>query len=380
MACGSAAKDLVVEMPHRSVFLSHSRGDKPFVDRLASDLERLNVDVWYDKWEISVGDSLIDKISEGIQENDYLAIVLSPRSVGSEWVKRELNAALMRELAERKVVVLPILLEDCEIPILLREKKWADFRTSYDQGFEELLLATSPLSPTAIKDSKNFRTAQYLVAGLSATDDNGTNTLNHAQIRRIYPFRNELRAFTGREERRLLFWSAAAFRAANPNTPAYMSMTTPTWALTAGLETRDYAQWIIDGLPGPLFDHLIQHYRWAKSVISSFPSDTVKRAFLMRQAKQSELPVSMGPVTPDAMRSFLSILAADDPPMFKEHFLANANESSPIQSIVIESSSHLDMPPDESFYFSFLNGAEHLAVSAFLVLARLRRPSRLLKN
>src|SRR6185437_5021087 len=102
-------------MPHRRVFLSHSSGDKPFVDRLAADLERVNVGVWYDKWEIRVGDSLLDKISEGIQRNDYLAIVLSSRSVQSEWVKREVNAALMRELAERRVVVLPLLLEDCEI-------------------------------------------------------------------------------------------------------------------------------------------------------------------------------------------------------------------------------------------------------------------------
>jgi hypothetical protein len=57
-------------MPISKVFLSHSSADKAFVDRLASDLERINVGAWYDKWEIRVGDSLIEKIQEGIDSND----------------------------------------------------------------------------------------------------------------------------------------------------------------------------------------------------------------------------------------------------------------------------------------------------------------------
>jgi hypothetical protein len=139
-------------MPANRVFLSHSSIDRPFVDRLAFDLERVNVGVWYDKWEIRVGDSLIEKISQGIESSDYLAIVLSPDSVKSEWVKREVNAALIRELEEKEVVILPILITDCEIPILLREKKYADFRKSYEDGFEELLFAVSPESPVTTED------------------------------------------------------------------------------------------------------------------------------------------------------------------------------------------------------------------------------------
>jgi hypothetical protein len=65
-------------MPLKKVFLCHSSSDKLFVDRLASDLEKVNIGVWYDKWEIKVGDSLIEKIQEGLENNDYLAIILSP--------------------------------------------------------------------------------------------------------------------------------------------------------------------------------------------------------------------------------------------------------------------------------------------------------------
>lgn len=55
-----------------SLFLSHSSADKTFVEKLAKDLEGVGVNVWFDKWEIKVGDSLTGKIEEGLQANDYL--------------------------------------------------------------------------------------------------------------------------------------------------------------------------------------------------------------------------------------------------------------------------------------------------------------------
>jgi hypothetical protein len=53
------------------------------------------------------------------------------------------------------------MIQDCEVPILLREKKYADFRTSYEEGFDQLLQATSPENPSVIKHSKEFRTAPH---------------------------------------------------------------------------------------------------------------------------------------------------------------------------------------------------------------------------
>lgn len=58
-----------------SLFLSHSSADKTFVEKLAKDLEGVGVNVWFDKWEIKVGDSLTGKIEEGLQANDYLSLL-----------------------------------------------------------------------------------------------------------------------------------------------------------------------------------------------------------------------------------------------------------------------------------------------------------------
>src|ERR1017187_5264835 len=173
-------------MPRKRIFLSHSTSDAPFVDRLASDLERLSIGVWYDKWELRVGDSLLDKIAAGIEVNDYLVIVLTPASVASDWVRLELKAALMRELSEKRVVVLPVLLANCVLPTFLRDKKYDDFRADYEHGFEELLLAAFPESRTGVLRSRDFRNAQYLIAGLTSTDSFGSILLNQVQMRKLY--------------------------------------------------------------------------------------------------------------------------------------------------------------------------------------------------
>lgn len=127
-----------------SAFISYSSKDSEFVERLVNDLSKSRKKVWWDRWEIKIGDSITKKINEGIDRNDYLILVLSPNSVRSAWVEKELNAGLMRELQSRNVVVLPILIADCNIPPLIADKRYADFRSNYGQGLAELLVVIQP--------------------------------------------------------------------------------------------------------------------------------------------------------------------------------------------------------------------------------------------
>ena len=67
-----------------------------------------------------------------------MLIILSKNSVASEWCKKELNSGLMRELEEKRVLVLPCVIDDCEIPLFLREKLYADFRKNPDEAFRQV--------------------------------------------------------------------------------------------------------------------------------------------------------------------------------------------------------------------------------------------------
>lgn len=122
-----------------TIFLSHTSIDKPFVERLAGDLERLGIQVWYDKYEIQVGDSLLAKISEGLRESEYLGIVISKEAWESPWVRAEVSAAWERQMAQGGRFILPIYYRECEIPVLLRDLKYADFRKEYETGFRDLV-------------------------------------------------------------------------------------------------------------------------------------------------------------------------------------------------------------------------------------------------
>src|SRR6185369_12274806 len=112
-----------------TIFLSHNHKDKPFVRQLALELKKRGVKVWLDEAEIKVGDSLIMKIQEGLDEMEYVGAILSNNSVGSAWVEKELETALYQEINGRQVKILPILIDDCKLPSFLVSKAYADFRS-----------------------------------------------------------------------------------------------------------------------------------------------------------------------------------------------------------------------------------------------------------
>jgi hypothetical protein len=45
----------------------------------------------------------------------------------------------MRQLKDRAIRILPVLIEDCDVPLLLDDIKYADFRLDYNKGFTSLL-------------------------------------------------------------------------------------------------------------------------------------------------------------------------------------------------------------------------------------------------
>ncbi|HEC91887.1 MAG TPA: toll/interleukin-1 receptor domain-containing protein, partial [Candidatus Atribacteria bacterium] len=98
-----------------SIFLAHSKKDKKFVDKLARDLRNAGYYVWIDEAEIKVGDSLIEKIREGIDKVSYVGVVISHNSIKSEWVRKEVDIAINQEIEGKRVKVIPILLDNVDL-------------------------------------------------------------------------------------------------------------------------------------------------------------------------------------------------------------------------------------------------------------------------
>lgn len=126
---------------NKTVFLSHNHADKSFVRKLAKDLEAHGVKCWLDEAEMSVGDSLIKKIREGIDNSEYFIVVLSPNSIKAPWVENELDVAMNLQIAGKGIKVLPLMLKDCELPGFLLGKLYGDFQKeeNYIDSFRALL-------------------------------------------------------------------------------------------------------------------------------------------------------------------------------------------------------------------------------------------------
>jgi len=146
----SALVDRLMMVRHKqagkgmTVFISHSSLDKGFARQLSTDLSAFGHDPWLDEWQIKVGESIPEKIATGLEAADYILVVLSANSVTSKWVEREWHAKYWDEVSKGQVAVLPVLLTDCTIPTLLKTKKYADFRSDYNNGLDDILAALQP--------------------------------------------------------------------------------------------------------------------------------------------------------------------------------------------------------------------------------------------
>jgi hypothetical protein len=121
-----------------SVFICCTHSDRKFVERLAGDLRSLGCEVWLDEWKVRVGDSLLKEVGKAITDAKWMVVVLSPAALASEWVNTELRTGLTRELREKNVFVLPVLRKKVALPEFLRDRFYADFTKSYEQGLSIL--------------------------------------------------------------------------------------------------------------------------------------------------------------------------------------------------------------------------------------------------
>lgn len=117
--------DLRAPAPAPKAFLSHASADKErFVMRFALELRRRGLDVWLDRWEMLPGDSLVDKIfEEGIRNAVAVIVVISANSINKPWVREELNAAFVKRVNDGSLL-LPVVLDDVEVPEALRSTVW----------------------------------------------------------------------------------------------------------------------------------------------------------------------------------------------------------------------------------------------------------------
>ena len=147
------------------VFISHASEDKnDFVRPLAEALQKRGLSVWFDEFELKVGDSLRESIDLGLSRSRFGIVVFSPHFFEKEWPQKELNGLVTREMDGTKVI-LPVWHNiDAEavrsISPVLADRVAISSRKGLARVIDDLVQAIG--SPTGIAGSSAPTTAQEI--------------------------------------------------------------------------------------------------------------------------------------------------------------------------------------------------------------------------
>ena len=93
----------------RDYFISHASEDRDkCVNPLVKELERRGQTVWYSEFEVTLGDSLLREIDEGLKNSRFGVVVLSPDFFRKPWPRAELDGLATRAAVEGRKVILPV--------------------------------------------------------------------------------------------------------------------------------------------------------------------------------------------------------------------------------------------------------------------------------
>ena len=122
------------------VFISHATEDKDAVARpLANCLVSDGLRVWYDEFELRIGDSLRRKIDEGLARSRFGVIVISPSFFAKNWPQYELDGLVTREMTGEQVI-LPLWHQISKQEVIAHSPSLADkvARSTSDFTVEEI--------------------------------------------------------------------------------------------------------------------------------------------------------------------------------------------------------------------------------------------------
>jgi TIR domain len=122
------------------VFLSHSNEDRGSANLIAELLRRHGIAIWYSRTDIIGAQQWHDEIGNALRRCGWFVLLLSPNSVGAEWVKRELLFALNEHRYAEKII--SVLIQACDYDQLswtLSSLQFVDFTGDVEDGCRALL-------------------------------------------------------------------------------------------------------------------------------------------------------------------------------------------------------------------------------------------------
>ena len=184
------------------VFLCHSGVDKSRVRELFQRLVADSIDPWFDEEDLLPGENWERAIRRAVRASDVVLVCLSQTSVTRPgFAQKEIKFALdvADEQPEGTIYLIPVRLEECDIPDRLKQWHWVNLFKS--KGYPKLLSAlhlratslgiSFPFVPDQGENQKNAAIAKFASSGsfrqakLNFAEVNRLNQLSREQVERI---------------------------------------------------------------------------------------------------------------------------------------------------------------------------------------------------
>lgn len=124
------------------VFLCHGKEDKTKVREIYSRLRNDGVELWFDEEDLLVGQDWELEIQKAVRACHVIIVCLSNTSINKEgYFQKEIKFALdiADEKPEGTIYILPIKLEECDVPHRLRKWHWINYFEN--DGYEKVVRA-----------------------------------------------------------------------------------------------------------------------------------------------------------------------------------------------------------------------------------------------
>jgi hypothetical protein len=163
------------------VFISYATKDARTARQLQSDFEAANITVWRDETRIEHGERLRESINKGLRAADCIILLVSPASLRSRWVLNELDAAMLREIRERRTLVVPILIgrvRSEDLPEDVSGKLYFDLRYNFSKRYaaqksrliRRILSLTQPPTPESRAHVLGDEAVAYILHTVSSDE------------------------------------------------------------------------------------------------------------------------------------------------------------------------------------------------------------------
>lgn len=126
------------------VFLCHSSKDKPEIRVLYKKLSDNGTEPWLDEEDILPGQDWELEIPKAVRRSDVVLVCLSQQAVSSSgYIHKEIKYALdiADQQPEGTIFIIPLRLQDCEVPERLKRWHWVNYFDDKDKGYKMLISA-----------------------------------------------------------------------------------------------------------------------------------------------------------------------------------------------------------------------------------------------